>query len=147
LPCFFCIAAFVAVAGSITTAVLDKLADDLDEVAVDDVTRTVDTDKVATFALDVAAPPDAGRDGVATDTPVPVEVTTYKQAGRARISVRTHDVSAEQAEAIQDRVAAAVGLEVTERSGAQLQQRVQRAGSRRAAEAARSRGRRRLPRR
>jgi hypothetical protein len=136
MPCFFCVAIVTTIGGAVLSTTLDRLEAALGSVASGEVTRTVDSDSIAVLALIVEAEPDPGG-GVPAGTAVPVEVSVHKRAGRARITVRTHDVTAAQAGAIQDRVAAAAGLEVVERSGRPLQERVQRAERRRLADAER----------
>ena len=47
---------------------------------------------------------------------VPVAVTVYKDYGRVRIQVLTHDISREDAEKLEDMLAEALGLKIVDRS-------------------------------
>lgn len=128
--CLFCIAVFAVLAGAVTSAVLDSLEQKLQGVAENEqVKRVSDTGSTAVFTLDVPVPDVPGQPAASVRT-APVAVTVFKAQKRVRIQVRTHAVTAAQAEAIQDRVAAATGLTVVSRSSEQTRHTVREAVSR-----------------
>lgn len=128
--CLFCIAMFAVLAGAVTSAVLDSLEARLAGVAADEqVKRVSDTESTAVFTLDVSVPAVPGSPA-STVQAAPVAVTVFKAQKRVRIQVRTHEVTTAQAEAIQDRVAAACGLTVVSRSSEQTRHTVREAVSR-----------------
>lgn len=106
MPCIFCIAVFMLIAGALTSAQVDevesKLADKADGGSV---RRTVDSDSVAKFEL-------SARVG---DKAVPVAVTVFKEHGRVRIQVLTHELKPEEVEALEDELAQALEAEVVDR--------------------------------
>jgi hypothetical protein len=103
--CFFCIAVFALVAGSIVASSLDALEQALAGVAAGGkVERTSDTDSVAVFDLEVPAGGSSTR----------VTVTVFKEYGRVRIQVHSHVLSSEAVREVFDRVAKAIGAEVVE---------------------------------
>lgn len=108
LPCIFCIAVFAAVAGALTAARLDQMEQALAAEADGDVERTVDSASTTAFEADVRATP---RGPV-----VPVTVTVYKPYQRVRIQLRSHALDRAGSEALQDRLAEALGLRIVERS-------------------------------
>lgn len=114
MPCIFCIAVFALLAGALTAARIDQLEQDLATQAVGEVRRTVESSTTTAWELEVAPPvgvtPSSG-------TPsVPVIVTIYKPFARVRIQLRTHSLTPAEVEAVQDRLAAHLGLEIVERS-------------------------------
>lgn len=122
--CLFCIAVFAVLAGAVTSAVLDSLEGRLQGVAQDEqVKRASDTESTAVFTLDVPVPDVPGQPAAGIRA-APVAVTVFKAQKRVRIQVRTHEVTAAQAEAIQDRVAAACALTVVSRSSEQTRHTV-----------------------
>ncbi|MGI8698893.1 MAG: hypothetical protein ACR2J0_07100 [Mycobacteriales bacterium] len=128
--CLFCIAAFAVLAGAVTSAVLDSLEERLGGIAENDqVKRISDTGSTAVFTLDVPVPDLPGQPASSVRA-APVAVTVFKAQKRVRIQVRTHEVTAAQAEAIQDRVAAACELAVVSRSSEQTRHTVGEAVSR-----------------
>jgi len=111
MPCIFCIAVFAMIAGAVTTAVLDELQGKLDTVASTPVRRTVDSGSVAKYEFDVAPRKSAPA--------VPVTLTVFKAHKRVRLQVLTHALPREQVQALEDRVAAAAGLTIVDRSTAE----------------------------
>ena len=123
MVCIFCLAVFMVLAGAVTTVVLDQLEAQLSSVAAEPVVRTVDSASVAKFETSVEIPGSGLRRGRS----VPVAVTVYKKHKRVRIQVLTHDLTREEAEAIEDLIAAALGLEIVDRSDAHDEQKVREA--------------------
>lgn len=114
MPCLFCIAVFVMLAGAVTGVVLDQLESRLHAVAREGVTRSADTRQTTRFELAVAVPDLPGQP--AHGVVVPVAVTVFKKHKRVRIQVLSHAVTRAQAEAVQDRVAAAASFDIISRS-------------------------------
>jgi hypothetical protein len=81
------------------------------------VRRTADSKTVTRFEADV----DFGRRSV------PVAVTVYKRDARAEMQVMTHDISREDAERLEDELAALLRFEIVERSNAHTEQVVRAA--------------------
>jgi hypothetical protein len=116
MPCIFCIAVFATIVGAIAGTVIDELEGKLRHTG-HDVERSADTDSVAKFDLQVTS---NGRD-------VPVAVTVYKQYGRVRIQVLTHNITREEAEKLEDELAEALGLKIVDRSDAHSEEKVREA--------------------
>jgi septal ring factor EnvC (AmiA/AmiB activator) len=123
MPCIFCLAVFMLLAGAVTTLVLDQLEAQLSSVASEPVVRSVDSASVAKFETSVEIPGSGLRRGRS----VPVAVTVYKKHKRVRIQVMTHDLTRAEAEAIEDLIAAALGLQIVDRSDAHDEQKVREA--------------------
>jgi SpoVK/Ycf46/Vps4 family AAA+-type ATPase len=106
VPCIFCIAVFLIAASVVTAATVDELEERLEGATSEPVERAADTESVtlwnATFEV-------AGK-------AAPVAITVYKRWGRARIQVLTHELSREQVEELEDRIAELLGLRVVSRS-------------------------------
>jgi len=106
MPCIFCVAVFLVIAGALTAAQVDdveqKLAGKADGGSV---RRTVDSESVAKFELSVRVGNKA----------VPVAVTVFKDHGRVRIQVLTHDLTPQEVEALEDELAEALEAEVVDR--------------------------------
>src|SRR5690242_14482828 len=115
MPCIFCIAVFAMVAGSITAAVLDKMDEQLSDIAESPVKRTVDTESTVVYEADVKAPEVPGAQKIAAGKPVPVRVTVYKKHKRVRIQVMTHDISRDEAEALENKIAKALEVDIVDR--------------------------------
>jgi DNA-binding protein YbaB len=106
MPCIFCIAVFMLIAGALTAAQVDEVESKLaDKAEGGSVRRTVDSESVAKFEL-------SARVG---DKAVPVAVTVFKEHGRVRIQVLTHELKPEEVEALEDELAEALGAEVVDR--------------------------------
>lgn len=140
MPCIFCIAVFGLVAGAITAAVLDRMEEQLSSVAEGPVGRPVDTESAVVYEANVVAPevPDAQK--VAAGSAVPVRVTVYKKHRRVRIQVMTHDISRAEAEALEDKIAKALELDIVDRSDAHDEEAVRKAFGDEAVEADRAEG-------
>jgi uncharacterized protein (DUF2267 family) len=104
--CIFCIAVLAIVAGALTAGSIDQIEDQLEEKASDGVQRVSDTESVARFELTVDV----------SGKKAPVAVTIYKEHGRARIQVLTHDLSPEEVERLEDELAEAIGAKIVDRS-------------------------------
>jgi hypothetical protein len=106
MPCIFCIAVFMLVAGALTAEQLDevegKLADKADGGRV---RRSVDSDSVARFELTVKVGSKA----------VPVAVTVFKEHRRIRIQVLSHDLDPQEVEELEDELAEALDAEIVDR--------------------------------
>jgi hypothetical protein len=140
MPCIFCIAVFGLVAGAITAAVLDRMEEQLSSVAEGSVARPVDTESAVVYEANVVAPEVPGAQKVAAGSPVPVRVTVYKKHRRVRIQVMTHDISRAEAEALEDKIAKALELEILDRSDAHDEEAVRKAFGNEAVEADRAEG-------
>ena len=110
MSCTFCIVAFVD-AGTAVTGALDQLEQRLAGVADAPVQRTVDTGSVAVFELGVRLAL-----GDRASRTVPVAVTVYKDHGRGRIQVLTHDVAPDDLTHLEDLVAEAMDARLVSRS-------------------------------
>lgn len=106
MVCIFCIAVLAIVAGALTAGSLDQIEDQLADKASDGVQRVSDTASVARFELTVDV----------SGKKAPVAVTIYKEHGRARIQVLTHDLSPEEVERLEDELAEAIGAKIVDRS-------------------------------
>lgn len=128
MPCIFCIAVFLIAASVVTAATVDELEQRLEEATSEPVERAADTESVtlwnATFSV--------GRKAA------PVAITVYKQWSRVRIQLLTHDLSREQVEELQNRIAELLGLRIVDRSGAQDEEPVREAQEAEAEAAARA---------
>lgn len=134
MPCILCIAVFAMLAGAITTTVLDTMASRLGDLATGPVRRTADTESVTRFDFEVPSPTTDKR----TSSPaIPVAVTVHKQHKRVRIQVLTHAVSRDAAELIEDRIAAALDLQIVSRQDAHNEEHAGPAASQRYTEASR----------
>jgi DNA-binding protein YbaB len=96
MPCIFCVAVFLALAGAVTAATIDQMEAQL----------VVDTSSVTKMEFSMAA-------GGKT---VPVALTVMKDARRVRIQLLSHELSKADAEELQDRVAELLDLRVVDRS-------------------------------
>lgn len=103
MPCFFCIAVFVMLAGAVTSAVVEQLRNNVSRVSTTPPLITTDSNSSARIEMTVAGP---------RNLQVPVHLTVYKKQQRVRIQVMTHDVSREEAQQIQAMVAQAAQLNV-----------------------------------
>ena len=106
MPCIFCIAVFMMVAGTIAASAIDQMQAALAEKAGAPVKKTVDTDSVA--KLETAFQVEG--------KVAPVAVTVYKASGRARIQVLTHDLSPGAMRTLEDEIALALGARIVDRS-------------------------------
>jgi hypothetical protein len=106
VPCIFCIAAFVMIAGAVSAGAVDKMAEDLGKVAEGPLRKLAETESVVKWELEVRL----GRQLV------PVAVTVYKEHGRVRIQILTHELSKKEAEELEDKLADVLGARVLSRS-------------------------------
>lgn len=113
MPCVFCIAVFAVVGAAIGARAADGLETKLGSVATGPPTRTVDSSSVTTIEAEVEVPAVKGeRSGVDT---VPVAVSLHHRHERVRIQIKSHDLTAAEVEAVQDRIAKACGLDIVSR--------------------------------
>jgi septal ring factor EnvC (AmiA/AmiB activator) len=119
MPCIFCLAVFAMLAGAVTAAVLDQLESQLATIATEPVRRPVSSASVTSYETSVRIP--------GTGRTAPVRVTMYRKHKRVRIQVLTHDLTREQAEAIEDLIAKTLGLTIVDRSDAHDEQKVREA--------------------
>ena len=117
MPCIFCTAVFMALAGQVTVEVIDQIQQRLQKKAKNGVQKTVDTDSVAKFECTVEA---AGKD-------IPVAVTVMKAEKRVRIQLLSHELDQEQANKLQDNLADVLDLRIVERSDPASEARVREA--------------------
>jgi DNA-binding protein YbaB len=104
--CIFCVLVFMAIAGAVTAATVDKVEEQLSDKAEDgEVRRTVDTESVAKFELKVK---------VGNKT-VPVAVTVFKEHRRVRIQILSHELTTEEVEQLEDELAEALEAEIVDR--------------------------------
>lgn len=107
MPCIFCIAVLMLVAGALTSEHLDEVEEKLRDKADDqEVRRTVDTESVAKFELTVRV----------GSKSAPVAVTVFKDHRRVRIQVLTHELTAEEVEELEDELAEALDAEIVDRA-------------------------------
>jgi hypothetical protein len=107
MVCIFCIAVLMLVGGALTAQHLDKMEDGLAERAVDGrVRRTADTDAVVKWELTVKI----------AKRSIPVAVTVFKDLGRARIQILTHELTREEVEQVENMLAEALEATVIDRS-------------------------------
>ncbi len=103
MPCFFCIAVFVMLAGAVTSAVVEQLRNNVARVSATPPQVTADSAASSRIEMTVNGP---------RGLQVPVNLTVYKKQQRVRIQVMTHDVTREEAQQIQAMVAQAAQLQV-----------------------------------
>lgn len=106
MPCVFCIAVGFALAGAVGSAAVDLLTQRLKPRAKGEVRTVANSESVAKVELVVEA---AGKD-------VPVAVTVFKDSGRVRIQLLSHDLDQPEAEKLQNELADLLDLRVVERS-------------------------------
>ncbi len=106
MPCIFCIAVFIIAASVVASATVDELEERLEGAASEPVKRAADTESVTVWNASFQV---AGK-------AAPVAVTVYKQWGRVRIQVLTHELSREQVEELENRIAELLGLRIVSRS-------------------------------
>lgn len=106
MPCIFCIAVFMLVAGTIAASAIDQMQASLEAKAGAPVRKTVDSESVAkletVFEIEGKV--------------APVAVTIYKASGRARIQILTHDLSPGGVRSLQDEIAVALGARIVDRT-------------------------------
>jgi hypothetical protein len=103
MPCFFCIAVFVMLAGSITGAVIEQIRNNVARVSSTPPVIAADSASSSRIEMTVHGP---------RGLQVPVNLTVYKKQQRVRIQVMTHDVTREEAQQIQYMVAQAAQLQI-----------------------------------
>jgi hypothetical protein len=130
MPCIFCIAVFLLLAGAVTAGVIDSLEERLKSIGGESVQRTAESSSVTKWNLNVDigdAVPDSRGGRSSAPAAVPVAVTVYKAQKRVRIQVLTHSLTRAEAEVIEDRIADALQLRVIERSSAESEAKVREA--------------------
>ena len=106
MPCVFCIAVGFALAGAAGAATVDALVARLSSKAKGPVRKVSESESVAKVELDVD---EAGKE-------VPVAVTVFKDSGRVRIQLLTHELARPDAEKLQNEIADLLDLRIVERS-------------------------------
>jgi hypothetical protein len=106
VPCIFCIAVFIIAASVVASATVDELEERLEGATAEPVERAADTESVTVWEAGFEV---AGK-------AAPVRITVYKQWGRVRIQVLTHELSREQVEELENRIAELLGLRIVSRS-------------------------------
>lgn len=105
MPCIFCVAVLMLIAGALTSEHLDQAEDSLREKAEGGrVKRTVDSESVAKFELTVKV----------GNKSVPVAVTIFKDHKRVRIQVLTHDLSRQELAELEEELADALDAEIVD---------------------------------
>lgn len=117
MPCIFCIAMLAMVGSAVASAALDRMQERLREKASAPVERTVDSSSVARFETEFEV---AGKRA-------PVVVTVYKDSGRVRIQVLTHELSRDEIEELEDLVAELLEAEIVDRTDAEDEEPVREA--------------------
>ena len=117
MPCIFCIAVFLIAASVVTAATVDQLEERLEGATAEPVERAADTESVTVWNASFQV----GRKAS------PVAITVYKQWGRVRIQVLTHELGREQVEELENRIAELLGLRIVDRSDEQDEEPVREA--------------------
>jgi septal ring factor EnvC (AmiA/AmiB activator) len=117
MPCIFCVAVFMMLAGTVGAAALDEIEERLSKASKGRVQRTADSESVAKLEATVEF---EGRD-------VPVAVTVYKEHARARIQVLTHDLTRDDAEKLENHIAEVLDLRILARSDPRSEEKVHEA--------------------
>ena len=114
MPCIFCIAMVVTGVAGLTAAVIEAAQQRLVRGGASEVKRVSETESVTRLEFGMKA-------GKKT---VPVAITFFKEHGRARIQILSHDLSREEAEKIENRIADLLDLKIVERSDAESEAKV-----------------------
>jgi hypothetical protein len=117
MVCLFCIAVLLVAAAAVRSATVDELQERLDQAAAAPAERETDTGSVTVWNATVTV------DG----RTAPVVITLYKNHRRVRIQVLTHELTREQVQALQERIAEALGLRIVERSDPEEEEAAQAA--------------------
>jgi septal ring factor EnvC (AmiA/AmiB activator) len=117
MPCIFCVAVFMMLAGTIGAAAIDEIQERLGRESKGRVKRTADSESVAKLEATVDF---EGRD-------VPVAVTVYKEHARARIQVLTHEITRDDAEKLENHIAELLDLRILARSDPRSEEKVHEA--------------------
>jgi hypothetical protein len=106
VPCIFCIAVFIIAASVVASATVDELEERLKGATSEPVERAADTESATVWDASFQVGGKAA----------PVRITVYKQWGRVRIQLLTHELSREQVEELENRIAELLGLRIVSRS-------------------------------
>jgi hypothetical protein len=105
------------IAGAVSAGAIDRMTDDLSKVAKGPLRKLSETESVIKWELETRV----GR------KLVPVAVTVYKEYGRVRIQILNHELSKEEAEELEDRLAEVLGARVVSRSTENEERKVREA--------------------
>jgi hypothetical protein len=117
MPCIFCIAVFLTLVGAVTAGVLDSLEERLDGKTATPVKRIAESDSMARMEFSMAV----GR------KTTPVVLTVFKHAKRVRIQIMSHDITRDEAQDLQNRLADLLELRIVERSDPRTEELVSEA--------------------
>jgi hypothetical protein len=117
MPCIFCIAVVALISGAIASTAVDHMENELAKKGTGPVRRAADTDSVTRWELRV-------RKGHKT---VPVAVTLWKDHGRIRIQILSHNLTRAEITELEDEIAETVGAKVVTRSTEEEEARVNQA--------------------
>ena len=106
MACIFCIAVLAIVGGATAASTVEGLKERLAKLAVGSVRLVAETDSVAKLEADVTV---LGR-------AVPVAVTLYKEFGRLRIQLLSHDLDRSAIEQVEDELARVLTARIVSRS-------------------------------
>lgn len=109
MPCIFCIAAIAIIASAIVPALVDSMGAQL-RTASKDLRKVIDTDETVMWSGTFSFTGADRRTKTAG-----ANVTIYKASKRARIQAATHDLSREDAAALQDTIAKLLGATIVSR--------------------------------
>lgn len=117
MPCIFCIAVVALIAGAIASTAVDHMESELTKKGAGPVRRVADTDSVTKWEFRV-------RKGRHT---VPVTVTLWKDHGRIRIQILSHNLTRAEITELEDEIAETVGAKVVTRSTEEEEAKVNQA--------------------
>jgi hypothetical protein len=106
MPCIFCIAVIALIAGAMAAGAVDQVEDGLADKAAGTLHRVADTESVTKWQLSVKV----------GSKPAPLAVTLFKDHGRVRVQVLTHDLSAQQVQELFREICEAIGATIVGRS-------------------------------
>jgi hypothetical protein len=107
MPCIFCIAALAMIGAALAPAAIEGIDRAL-RSALPDAKKAADSGTMTKWEGTYTLPGPRGKR-------VPVAVYIYKGSGRARVQIKSHDVSRAEAEAIEDDLAGRIGAKVLAR--------------------------------
>ena len=109
MPCIFCIAVIAVIAmiaGAMAAGAVDQVEDGLADKAAGTLRRAADTDTVTKWDLSVKVGPKS----------VPLAVTLFKDHGRVRVQVLTHELSPQQVQKLFHAICEAIGAKMVRQS-------------------------------
>ena len=106
MPCIFCIAVIAMIAGAMAAGAVDQVEDGLADKAAGTLRRAADTDTVTKWDLTVKV----------GSRSVPLAVTLFKDHGRVRVQVLTHELSPQQVQKLLREICEAIGAKMVSQS-------------------------------